>query len=142
MSKLFSYLSDLSVEWISTFNRNCLSEERTKYELLFGNGQSLWQFLPDATNEGDPNTVSAGSEGERMVVRFAGGSNNVSYYNFEKATRVDRREIADKAYIVTDSIPELDWKLTDETKTILTYTTRKVTTKRNRHKNANEYGKW
>ena len=47
-----------------------LPKSRTdQYELLFGNNQSLWQYLPDATNEGDPGTFASGG----MVIRFAGG---------------------------------------------------------------------
>jgi GLPGLI family protein len=106
-----------------------LPKSRTdQYELLFGNNQSLWQYLPDATNEGDPGTFASGG----MVIRFAGGggTNDISYYNFEKGTSVSQREIADKNYVVTDSIRKLDWKLSDETKTILTYTAHKATAQR------------
>lgn len=104
-----------------------LPRSRTdQYELLFGNNQSLWQYVPDANSEGDPNTFSTSSGGNTMVFRFAGGSNDISYCNLEKGTRVDQREIADKNYVVTDSIRKLDWKLTNETKTILNYTARKA----------------
>lgn len=104
-----------------------LPKSRTdQYELLFGNNQSLWQYLPDANSDGDPNTFASGG----MVLRFAGGSNDISYHNFDKAIQVDQREIADKNYVVTDSIQKLNWKLTDETKTILNYTARKVIAQR------------
>src|SRR5215203_292105 len=67
-----------------------LPKSRTdQYELLFGNNQSLWQFLPNANNE-DPGTFS----GNGIVLRF-GGTNEISYYNFEKGTRTDQREIMD-----------------------------------------------
>ena len=123
----------LPVRFTSNMDPNLQSQlPRTRtdqYELLFGNNQSLWQFLPDATNEGDANTISAGSGGERMVFRFA-GTNDVTFHNFEKSIKVDRRELADKAFVVTDSIRKLYWKLTDETKMILTYTARKAITQR------------
>jgi hypothetical protein len=52
-----------------------LPRSRTdQYELLFGNNQSLWQFLPDANSEGDGNTFGGGG----MVFRFAGGGNDIS----------------------------------------------------------------
>lgn len=106
-----------------------LPRSRTdQYELLFGNNQSLWQYLPDANSEGDPNSVTAG--GGTMVFRFAGGSNDISYCNLDKGTRVDQREIADKNYVVTDSIRKLKWKLTDETKSILNYNARKAIAQR------------
>lgn len=97
-----------------------------QYELLFGNNHSLWQFLPDASNDNDPNTFSGGG----MVLRFASGGGEVAYYDFDNATSVSKREIADKSFIVSDSINKLNWKLTDETKTILTYTARKAITQK------------
>jgi GLPGLI family protein len=91
-----------------------------QFELLFGNNQSLWQFLPSANNE-EPGTFS----GNGVVMRF-GGTNDIAYYNFDKGTRVDQREIMDRSFVVTDTIAKGQWKLTDETKTILNYTTRKA----------------
>jgi GLPGLI family protein len=106
-----------------------LPKSRTdQYELLFGNNQSLWQYLPDANGEGDPNTFTA--NGGAMVLRFAGGSNDISYCNLDKGTRADQREIADKNYVVTDSVRKLDWKLTGESKTILNYKVFKATAQR------------
>lgn len=97
-----------------------------QFELLFSNNQSLWQILPNAANEGDGNTFSGGG----MVMRFAGAGNTVAYSNLEKGTTVSQREIADKNYVVTDSIRKLEWKLTEETKTILNYTAKKAVSKR------------
>ena len=59
-----------------------LPKSRTdQYELLFGNNQSLWQFLPNANNEGDPGTFASGG----MVIRMAGGgSNSTSFHDFAK----------------------------------------------------------
>jgi GLPGLI family protein len=106
-----------------------LPKARTdQYELLFGNNQSLWQYLPDANSEGDPNTFTA--NGGVAVIRLAGGSNDISYCNLDKGTRVEQREIADKNYVVTDSIRKIDWKLTGESKTILNYKVFKATTQR------------
>jgi len=97
-----------------------------QYELLFGNNQSLWQYLPDATNEGDPNTFSGGG----MVLRMAGGGNDLSYLNYGNGVTIDQREIVDKNYVVTDSVRKLDWKLTDETKDILNHKAFKATARR------------
>jgi GLPGLI family protein len=97
-----------------------------QYELLFGNNQSLWQYVPDASSEGDPNSFASGG----MVIRFAGGGNEITYANFDKGTIVSQREIAEKNYVVTDSIRKLDWKLSDETKTVLSYTVHKAISQR------------
>jgi GLPGLI family protein len=90
------------------------------FELLFGNGQSLWQFLPTASNE-DPGTFS----GNGVVLRF-GGTNDIIYHNYEKGVRVDQREIMDRSFVITDTIARPQWKLTDETKTILNHVARKA----------------
>jgi GLPGLI family protein len=104
-----------------------LPKSRTdQYELLFGNNQSLWQYLPDANSEGDPNTFASGG----MVLRFAGGGSDITYFDFSKNISVSQREIADRDYVVTDSILKLDWKLSDETKTILNYKAFKATAQR------------
>ena len=67
-------------------------------------------------------------------MRF-GGTNDITYCNFETAQRVDQREIMDKSFLVTDSIRKLSWKLSDETKTILNYTARKATAQNIRMRN-------
>jgi GLPGLI family protein len=95
------------------------------YELLFSNGQSLYQFLPSAASD-DGGTVSGGG----FVMRFAGGSNDIVYHNFEKGTKVEQRELMDRSFVISDSIRQGSWKLTDETKTILNYTAKKAVSQR------------
>lgn len=96
-----------------------------QFELLFGNNQSLWQYLPSINLE-EQNTFS----GNGVVLRFAGPSNEISYFNFDKAIRIDQREIADKNYVVTDSVHKLDWKLSEETKIVLGHMVHKATAQR------------
>jgi GLPGLI family protein len=95
-----------------------------QYELLFGNNQSLYQFMPNANDE-NPNTFSGGG----VVMRF-GGTNDVIYYNFEKALRIEQREVMERNFVVSDSIRPEQWKLTDETKKIFNYTARKAIARR------------
>jgi GLPGLI family protein len=100
-----------------------LPKSRTdQYELLFGNNQSLYQQLPSATGE-DQQTFSSG--GNVVAFRMAGG-NDVVYHNFEKAYRLDQREVMDRNFLVSDSIRMGNWKLTNETKTVLNYVVRKA----------------
>ncbi|MGZ5190776.1 MAG: GLPGLI family protein [Flavisolibacter sp.] len=97
-----------------------------QYELLFGNNQSLYQFLPNINNE-DQSTFSGG--GGTFVMRFA-GNNDIVFHNFLTQTKIEQREVMDRSFLVTDSIRKLNWKLTDETKTILNYKVQKATTTR------------
>lgn len=92
-----------------------------QFELLFANNQTLWQILPSAVNE-DPGTIA----GNGVVLRFAGGGDEVSYQNIDKGIRIDQREVADRNFIVSDTITKVSWKLTDETDKILGYTVHKA----------------
>ena len=93
-----------------------------QFELLFTPKHSLYQFLPNAADEGG-GTFSGGG----MVIQMRGGANDISYTDLEKSTRVDQREIMDKSFVVADTVTKLQWKLSDETKTILNFTARKAT---------------
>jgi GLPGLI family protein len=98
-----------------------------QFELLFGNSQSLWQSIPDPNQEGQ-NTID---NGNGMVMMFRpGGLNDVIFHNFTTQTKTEQREIMDRNFVVTDSIRKLQWKLSEETKTILNYTVRKATAQR------------
>ncbi len=96
------------------------------FELLFASGKSLWQFLPSTENDGDAQTLQSGG----MVIRFAGVSNDIIYHDFESGIRTDQREMFERTFLITDSIRRQEWKLSDETKTILNYTAKKATTTR------------
>ncbi len=95
-----------------------------EYELLFSGNKSLWQYLPDARSEGDANTFAGGG----MIIRMAGGTNDVSFHDFANSLKVDQCEIGQKSFVVTDTIRKLEWKLTEETKKIKEYTVKKAVT--------------
>lgn len=93
-----------------------------KFELLFGNNQSLWKQA-EKENE-DEDNVSNGGVQIRMIIA---GSDDVLYNNFAEAKKTELRVFLDKKFIIDDSIRSLKWKLNDETKTILNHVCRKAT---------------
>lgn len=93
-----------------------------QFELLFTQQHSLYQFLPNAADEGG-GTFSSGG----MVIQMRGGSNDVTYIDFEKGTRTDQREIMEKNFVVADTITKLQWKMSEETKPILNFIAHKAT---------------
>lgn len=96
---------------------------KDNYELLFGNNQSLYQVIPAA--DGDGGTMTAPG----VVIRMA-GMNDVIYYNFATGKRIDEREMFNREFLIEDTVEKLDWKISDETKTILNFTAQKATAKR------------
>lgn len=97
-----------------------------KYELTYGNNQSLWK-QGENDNEEDGSFHSEGGAQIRMVVA---GSNDVLFTNLETGKRVESRELMDKTFIVDDTITKLKWKMTGETKTILGHNCMKATATR------------
>ncbi len=92
-----------------------------KYELLFGNNQSLWKHV-DEEQAVDDNEYGGGIQiGFRTV-----GQNDIVFCDFGLGTQVAQKEIFDKKYIVTDSIGKLKWKPTGETQTILNHICQKA----------------
>ena len=102
-------------------------ESKDKFELLFTEGKSLWQPVED---DGQSDEMAFGDGGGmRMMIRVP-GSNDVVFHNIADGRKVEQRELADKNYIIADSIRKLNWKVTGETKTILGHNCMKATSQR------------
>lgn len=97
-----------------------------KYELTYGNNQSLWKQA-EKENEDDGSFQTEGGAHIQMVVA---GSNDVLFTNLETGKKVESREVMDKNFIVDDTISKLKWKMAGETKTILGHNCMKATATR------------
>src|SRR6185369_11803521 len=101
-----------------------LPKTRTdKFELSFGNNQSLWVHSDE-----EPDNDFGG--GGMQIKMMAPGQNDIVFYDFGAAKRVEQREMFDKKFIIEDSVRKLTWKMSDETQTILGHLCRKATTQR------------
>ena len=95
-----------------------------KYELTFGNNQSIWKHADEDDNNEDINSNG-------MQIRMmTPGQNDVLFYDFGTARRVQQTDIMDKKFLVSDSIRKLNWKLTGETQTILGHVCQKAVAQR------------
>lgn len=84
-----------------------------KFELSFGNNQSLWKHV-------DEEVVPEEAGGGGMRISMIGpGMDDVIYCNFDGARKTEQRSMFDKKFLVADSIKKLNWKITGETKNIL-----------------------
>lgn len=102
-----------------------------KYELTFGNNQSLWKA---AEKENDDDGGSFHTEGDAHITMVVAGSNDILYSNLETGKKVESRELMDKNFIIDDTITKMKWKMTGETKTILGHNCLKATTTRSSKK--------
>jgi len=94
------------------------------FELMFGNNKSIWKHIDEEDNNDD---VNSGGMQIRMI---APGQNDVVFYDFANAKKIEQREMMERKFIVTDSIQKLDWKLGAETQTILGHVCEKATAQR------------
>ena len=102
-----------------------LPQTRTdKFELLFGNSQSLWR----ASDEETP--PEEGPAGGIQIRMYGGGIDDISFYDLTSGSVIEQREMFDKKYIISDSIKKLGWKLSGEAKTILNHVCQKATAQR------------
>ena len=103
-----------------------LPQSRTdKFELLFGNNQALWHISDEQVPEDD-----SGPGGGMQIRLIGGGMDDISFYDLNRGTSTEQREMFEKKFIVGDSIHKLNWKLTGETKSILNHTCQKATAQR------------
>lgn len=100
--------------WINDMPDQIPRTRTDKFELDFGNNQSLWK----AAESDNDNDNAAGADGVQMRMILVGGD-DVLYNNFETGRRVEKREVFEKIFIIEDTIAKLKWKMTGETKTIL-----------------------
>ena len=94
-----------------------LPKTRTdKFELTFGNNQSLWKHIDD-----EDNTDELTGGGGMQIKIMTPGQNDVTFCDFNLGKEIEQREVFDKKYIVTDTLQKLNWKLTGETQTIMNH---------------------
>lgn len=115
---------------IARFNINGVDNEvpqirKDNFELIIDNNQSLWKAAEQESNDDN----NAGGDGVQIHMVIA-GSNDVMYTNFATGKRTEKREFLDKSFIVDDSISQLKWKMTGETKSILNHNCMKATSTR------------
>lgn len=102
-----------------------ISQTRSnKFEMNFANNQMILKQMEEEMQDDNINS------GGMMIRTFGGGTDDATYCDFNKEWRVELREFFDKKFLIGDTIRRSNWKLTEETKTILNHVCRKATTQR------------
>jgi GLPGLI family protein len=96
-----------------------------KFEMNFADDRMIFQSVED-----DLPDDNAGPGGGIQIRTVGGGLDDATYCDFSAAKKIEQREFFDKKFLITDSIRRGNWKLTEETKTILGFTCRKATSQR------------
>ena len=104
--------------------------QTAKAELIFKDNVSLYRPVPE-DNAPDPFDNGGGNGG--VVIRIGGpGAGSEMYKDYTTQKTFEQTELADKDYIIDDTLRTYAWKLSDETKTILNHPCKKATMKTER----------
>lgn len=108
--------------------QNMLPKTRTdKFELSFANNVTLWKQMEDDAQDDMAGGQAVGGMQIRMI---SAGSEDIQYSQLETSRKVDQRELGTKKFIVEDTLKPMNWKLSEETKTILGHLCRKATSQK------------
>ena len=103
-----------------------MPEFRTsQHLLLFSDSVSVFRLIPE---DEAPDPFAGSGGGARMVFRMGGDGGDL-YKNFAQEKSIQVSEMGGKNFLITDTIKQQPWKLSEETKTILGYTCHKATRK-------------
>lgn len=91
------------------------------YFLTFKNGESLYE------QEEKLNAPKPQIGGTVQVISIGGGKNAVLYKNLQDKMYLHQKDIMGKTFLVKDSIKNIEWEVTAETKNIGQYTCYKAT---------------
>ncbi len=100
-------------------------ERKEKFELHFTDNKTLWRPVEEG-QEPEMNFDNGGAQ-IRLVMP---GSNDIMFADISSKRKVEQRELFTKTFVIEDSIRSFNWKIGQETKTILGYPCRKATSQR------------
>ena len=95
------------------------------YEVLFRDSIAVYKAMP---KDEAPDPFDNNTGGVHMVIRFGAGNDGVLYRNYSSGRLLEEAILAEKKYIITDTLHQQSWKLSDETTTLLGHPCKKATT--------------
>lgn len=94
------------------------------YEVLFKDSISVYKAMP---KDEAPDPFENNSGGNHMVMKFGGpGDDGVLYKNYNSGQLLEEASLEDKKYIITDTLRQQPWKLSDDTATVLGHPCKKA----------------
>jgi len=112
------YFTDEEMDsWDEMFKKLFPQFKVNLFELSFNNNQSLYKTAKDNPE------VKMGFFGETP------GSANTVFKDLEKGSSSSQKQIFESMFLINDSIPQYEWKLQSETRTIANFECKKAITK-------------
>ncbi|GAA4274885.1 GLPGLI family protein [Aquimarina gracilis] len=119
-------ISDLIKDKAKTHEKELLMYEYTSI-LRVDSYKSIHYPLNEIVNDTINNSIEYGENGHTFISReVSQKSYTVTYMDLDSRTKVSTDRYSGKDYLISEKLEELDWKITNEKKTIGRYTCRKA----------------
>lgn len=107
--------------------------------LVFNENESLFQSVVDETSE-EVHTEEMQSGNVQIEIDMSDGSSedNKTYYDRSTNTVIEQRDFMGKLFLIQDESESMDWKVTEETDTILDKVCTKATAEMKGNKNGQD----
>ncbi len=113
--------SQVTPERQERFRKMMQSQMQKEYKLEFTSSESMFKVVEKLDKGSGP-----GSRGPGMMGMMGGANGNI-YKNLNDESMIQETEFFGKVFLITDTVPTLNWKLGKETKKIGSYTCYKAT---------------
>jgi len=96
------------------------------YEVLFRDSIAVYKAMP---KDESPDPFENTGNGNHLVMRFTGpGDDGIVYRNYSSGQVLEEAHLQDRKYIISDTLRQQAWKLSDDTATVLGHLCKKATT--------------
>jgi GLPGLI family protein len=112
-------LEERSGEWVEMLKKQMPKYQISNYDLHFNNGSSIYKKSKEQPEQPTNNfRFMGGDDGEKNIV----------YKNYDSGTFVSQQFVFEKLILLQDSLPQMNWRITNEYKQFAGYNCRRATT--------------
>ena len=119
--QLSFHSTSMSPQEMQRLKADLARQMQKSYVLDFNSKESLWHQMESL----DSGPAKASSGGMDMVIS-SGSAKDKLYRNLEDGLYRNSEELMGKRFLIIDSLPKYEWKISNETKKIGEYTVRKA----------------
>ncbi len=113
--------------------------QTSQNELIFNENSSLYQIVQDETSD-EVDEMEMDQGNVQIDIDFGGGESEDNKIYFDKSTNtiIEQRDFMGKLFLLEEQAEEIEWKVTEETDTILGKICTKATTQLDGNMNGEE----
>jgi GLPGLI family protein len=104
-------------EWVENMKKTIPKYKITKFEMLFNMNKSIYRKAKEQPQAAPINSQWFGADKQE----------NITYKNIDSNKIITQMQVFEKNFLLQDTLPKYNWKITNEYKSICGYNCRKAT---------------